>query len=145
MCYGVHLAMELEDKQRQQMLNQLHTQPDGSTTIVCLCGSASQKADFESAECREELAGKIVFSLNIFSSSDGVKLSDSQIQLITRLHYQKMDLAHEILIVLKPDPTGTKSLEQRLGIHTKQERDYAVKHRKLVNYYDPHNWAAKGV
>lgn len=132
-------------KQRQNMLNQLHTQPDGSTTIVCLCGSAVQKADFESAECHEELAGKIVFSLNIFSSSGGITPSDSQIRLITRPHYQKMDLAHEILVILKPDPTGTKSLEQRLGTHTKQERDYAVKHGKLVNYYDPHKWAAKGI
>lgn len=112
-------------------------QSDGSTTIVCLCGSASQKADFEAAEYLEELAGKIVLTLNIYSKSDSIKLSDQQVQLITKLHYQKMDMAHEILVILKSDPTGTADRETRIGSHARNERDYAAANGKVVNYFDP--------
>lgn len=113
----------------------LHKQPDGSTTIVCLCGSASQKSDFEKAEEREELAGKIVLTLNIYSKSTGITLTDDDIALMTAIHYQKIDMAHEILVILKPDPSGTLSQEKRLGDHARDERDYASGNGKKVEYF----------
>ncbi|MBV5327781.1 MAG: hypothetical protein JZU65_09110 [Chlorobium sp.] len=111
-------------------------QADGSTTIVCLCGSASQKVDFEAAEYREELAGKIVLTLNIFSTSNGIKLTDKQLELITDLHYAKIQMAHEVLVVLKPDPIGTLKYNDRIGFHTNREIGYALGKDKVVNYFD---------
>ena len=112
-------------------------QPDGKTTIVCLCGSSKQKADFEAAEYREELAGKIVLTLNIYSQSTGIVINDPHLRLITALHYQKIDMAHEVLIILKPDDTGKALFDDRMGKSTLQGRDYAVQQGKIVNYFDP--------
>lgn len=111
-------------------------QADGSTTIVCLCGSSSQKTDFETAEYLEELAGKIVLTLNIFSNSDGIGLSEEEIELITDLHYDKIKMAHEVLIILKPDPTGTQKYEKRIGTATSREIGYALGKDKVVKYFD---------
>lgn len=116
---------------------QLCIQPDGSTTIVCLCGSASQKADFEAAGYRETIAGKIVLPLIIYSTSDGIPLSTEQKQLIKALHYHKIEMAHEILVILKPDPTGTKTPEERIGGDTREELKVALEKGKVVNYFDP--------
>ena len=115
----------------------LHEQPDGTTTIVCLCGSASQKPDFEAAGYRETMAGKIVLPLIIYSTSEGIPLSAEHKLLIVALHYQKIDMAHEILVILKPDPTETKTRDERIGGDTQKERDAALTAGKVVNYFDP--------
>ncbi|MBV5328401.1 MAG: hypothetical protein JZU65_12340 [Chlorobium sp.] len=117
-------------------LNGKDLQADGSTTIVCLCGSSSQKADFEAAEYREVLAGKIVLTLNIFSSSDEIDLSDLELELITDLHFDKIKMAHEILVILKPDPTGRLKYDKRVGASTCIEIGYALGKDKIVNYFD---------
>jgi len=113
------------------------TQIDGSTTIVCLCGSASQKIDFEAAGYRETMAGKIVLPLIVYSTSDGISLTSEQKMLLGVLHYQKMDMAHEILAILKPDPTGKLKPKKRLGDGARNELKYAKEHNKTINYYDP--------
>jgi hypothetical protein len=97
-------------------------------TIVCLCGSSRFKAAFAEAAAAEALAGRIVLSLGIFSSADGIELSAEQIELQHSLHRRRIELADEVLVV---NPGGY------VGESTRAEIAFARAQGKPVRWLGP--------
>ena len=75
-------------------------------TIVCLCGSTRFFDTFSKLNLEETLAGKIVLPIasdrisenQIFESLNAVDLENLK-QKLAQLHFHKIDLADEILVV----------------------------------------------
>lgn len=93
--------------------------------IVTLCRSSKYKDEFEKVQLDLTLQGNIVLSLPIFSQNDGLVLSDEQLNMLSEMHKQKIDIADEIFVV---NPNGY------IGNSTKQEIEYAISINKPVNY-----------
>ena len=93
--------------------------------VVTLCGSSKYKDEFEKVQLNLTLQGNIVLSLPIFSQNDGLVLSDEQLNMLSEMHKQKIDIADEIFVV---NPNGY------IGNSTKQEIEYAISTNKPVNY-----------
>lgn len=93
--------------------------------VVILCGSSKYKDEFEKVQLDLTLQGNIVLSLPIFSQNDGLVLSDEQLNMLSEMHKQKIDMADEIFVV---NPNGY------IGNSTKQEIKYAIFINKPVNY-----------
>lgn len=93
--------------------------------VVTLCGSSKYKDEFEKVQLNLTLQGNIVLSLPIFSQNDGLVLSDEQLNMLSEMHKQKIDMADEIFVV---NPNGY------IGNSTKQEIEYAISTNKPVNY-----------
>ncbi len=93
--------------------------------IVCLCGSTRFKKEFEQATLDESLAGNIVLSVACFTHHDNIELpTDAKLELDI-LHFYKIDLADEVLIV---NPNGY------IGDSTRNEIEYAVENKKQIRY-----------
>lgn len=93
--------------------------------VITLCGSSKYKDEFEKVQLDLTLQGNIVLSLPIFSQNDGLVLSDEQLNMLSEMHKQKIDMADEIFVV---NPNGY------IGNSTKQEIEYAISTNKPVNY-----------
>lgn len=93
--------------------------------IVCLCGSTKFKEQFEEANKRETLAGKIVLSVGFFAHREPEPI-DAQVKIaLDKLHFRKIDLADEILVI---DVGGY------IGDSTYREIVYANAQSKPVRY-----------
>lgn len=93
--------------------------------VITLCGSSKYKDEFEKVQLDLTLHGNIVLSLPIFSQNDGLVLSDEQLNMLSEMHKQKIDMADEIFVV---NPNSY------IGNSTKQEIEYAISTNKPVNY-----------
>ena len=101
-------------------------------TIVCLCGSTRFSQAFHDANLRETLAGKIVLSIGcdmrsdteVFASYSEEALKTIKAQLDV-LHYQKINMADEVLIL---DVGGY------IGESTMREMYYAQACGKRIRY-----------
>lgn len=93
--------------------------------VITLCGSSKYRDEFEKVQLDLTLQGNIVLSLPIFSQNDGLVLSDEQLNMLSEMHKQKIDIADEIFVV---NPNGY------IGNSTKQEIEYAISINKPVNY-----------
>jgi hypothetical protein len=99
-------------------------------TIVCLCGSTRFLDAFREANLRETLAGKIVLSIGCDLRSDNELWPDDRVRekmkiMLDELHKRKIDLADEVLIL---------NVGGYIGPSTQSERDYAIKHGKVVRF-----------
>ncbi len=78
-------------------------------TIVCLCGSSRFRTAFEQASMAEALAGRIVVGPGLYGHDDypaGAKavtndgdMANAVKQQLDRLHFEKIRLADEILVL----------------------------------------------
>lgn len=93
--------------------------------VVTLCGSSKYRDEFEKVQLDLTLQGNIVLSLPIFSQNDGLVLSNEQLNMLSEMHKQKINMADEIFVV---NPNGY------IGNSTKQEIEYAISINKPVNY-----------
>ena len=105
-------------------------------TIVCLCGSTRFVKEFNDANLRETLKGKIVLSIGCNLRSDQEifgHLSEGDVALIKdrldELHKRKIDLADEVLIL---------NVGGYIGSSTRSELDYAIEHGKTIRYWEGH-------
>jgi dienelactone hydrolase len=114
--------MEPEDTTRSV---ESETIPD----TVCLCGSTRFKKEFEEANRKLTLQGKIVLAPGLFGHS-GDKFTDKQKELLDKLHLRKIDLASKVYII--SDHTGY------YGESTKREITYAEQHSKKIIYLNVH-------
>jgi len=105
-------------------------------TIVCLCGSTRFYHEFQAANFRETMAGKIVLSVGFFAGSpgemkqehgEGVGISPAEKALLDELHKRKIDLADEILVL---------NVGRYIGDSTRSEIAYAIEHGKPVRYLE---------
>lgn len=108
-------------------------------TVVCLCGSTRFRTAFDAAAQREGLAGRIVLSVACFGHSgdlppeaceDGhpVKMA------LDQLHFRKIDMADEILIV---------NVGGYIGSSTRREIDYARRSGKGIRFLGPRELEAE--
>jgi hypothetical protein len=106
-------------------------------TIVCLCGSTRFYDVFAKLNLEETLAGKIVLSIasnrktedEIFATMNASELEQVK-QKLEKLHYQKIDLADEILVV---------NVGGYAGESTTREILYASETKKNVRWLEPEN------
>jgi hypothetical protein len=106
-------------------------------TIVCLCGSTRFYDVFSKLNLEETLAGKIVLSIasdrqteqSIFDAMNEIELEQTK-QKLGLLHFQKIDLANEILVV---------NVDGYVGESTAREILYARETKKIVRWLEPEN------
>lgn len=106
-------------------------------TIVCLCGSTRFYDVFSKLNLEETLAGKIVLSIasdrqteqRIFDAMNETELEQVK-QKLDFLHYQKIDLADEILVV---------NVNGYVGESTTREILYARENHKSIRWLEPEN------
>lgn len=103
--------------------------------VVCLCGSSKYPQEHMAIMMRETLAGKIVIPMGLYGhadfplgakavTNDGDEATEVK-QMLDRLHYAKIDLADEILVV---------NVGGYYGSSTAREIAYAQKTGKEVRY-----------
>ncbi len=104
-------------------------------TIVCLCGSTRFFDVFSKLNLEETLAGKIVLSIasdrktedEIFAGLTSAELEQVK-QKLGLLHFQKINLADEILVV---------NVGGYVGESTTREILYASETKKIVRWLEP--------
>jgi hypothetical protein len=103
-----------------------HTKPK----VVTLCGSTKFKKQFQEAEAKLTLKGRIVLSLGFFEQSDNIEVTEEQVKLFEWLHYHKIDMSDEIFVV---------NVNGYIGESTKKEIEYAIHNGKKVTYLESLN------
>lgn len=112
-----------------------HLTPEEIPTVVCLCGSTRFPDAFELANMHESMKGNLVISVGLFGHGDkpiGAKFLTSdgneataEKKLLDKLHYRKIDLADEILVI---------NVGGYIGSSTKREIAYARAGDKPIRY-----------
>lgn len=100
--------------------------------VVCLCGSTRFRDEFTEANRHETMAGKIVLAPGVFGHS-GDPLTDGDKARLDRLHFEKINMADEVLVI---NPGGY------IGESTRREIQYAEAIRVPVIY--THNGKDEG-
>lgn len=106
-----------------------------SPRIVCLCGSTRFWREFQEASLRETLAGNIVLSIGAARCADDDDKSfggyipvdefDEKKKELDELHFRKIDLADEVLVL---------NVGGYIGESTANEIRYAESIGKMVRY-----------
>ncbi len=101
-------------------------------TVVCLCGSTRFYKQFQEANLRETLAGKIVLTVGGFmhnpDAHGGHEITDEQKVTLDELHLRKIDLADEILVI---------NVDGYVGESTTREIHHAHETGKKVRWLQP--------
>jgi hypothetical protein len=95
--------------------------------VVTLCGSTKFKNAFIEANATETMAGKIVLSVGGFDHAEGIVLTQSQRQMLGKLHEHKIDMSDEILVL---------NVGGYIGESTKHEIEYARQFGKNVRFLE---------
>lgn len=95
--------------------------------IICLCGSTKFKEAFLKANKEETLKGNVVLSVGCFPHSDGDEITLEQKILLDRLHFAKIYLADEILVL---------NVNGYIGESTGNEIQYAKSHNKKIRFLE---------
>lgn len=103
--------------------------------IVCLCGSTRFWPTFQEASLQETLAGRIVLSVGAAIKSDAEHFGHLPAaeraaikQVLDELHLHKIALADECLVL---------NVGGYVGESTRRELAYAVKHGKVIRWWEP--------
>ena len=106
--------------------------------IVCLCGSTRFWREFQEASLRETLAGNIVLSIGAARSADSDDKSfggyvpvaeyDAVKQKLDQLHFRKIEMADEVLIL---------NVGGYVGQSTANELAHAIRLSKVVRFLEP--------
>lgn len=103
--------------------------------IVCLCGSTRFGEAFRRAQKGETLAGRIVLSIGCHDICDEeLGLTKVQKAALDELHFRKIELADEVLIL---------NVGGYIGASTGNELGYARALGKPVRFLEPERPAAK--
>lgn len=96
-------------------------------TIVCLCGSTKFKEAFEKAIFEESCKGNIVLSVACFTHAEKIQLTSEQKETFDKLHFSKVELADEILVI---------NVGGYIGSSTQNEINLATKLSKTIRYLE---------
>jgi hypothetical protein len=120
----------LTDNKRRVLL----AAPSDFPTIVCLCGSTRFWREFQEWGLKETLAGKIVLSIGAASGTDDEhfgNLPREEYEAVKadldQLHFRKIDLADEVLIINKGG---------YIGESTMNELNYARDTGKIIRFLE---------
>jgi hypothetical protein len=103
----------------------------GRPKIVCLCGSTRFHKEFVKANYDETMAGSIVLSVGFYPHASGeihgeeIGATPAQKQALDDLHFRKIELADEILVL---------NVGGYIGLSTGREIYHALTQGKLVRY-----------
>lgn len=83
-------------------------------TIVCICGSGRFVEAWHAATRREGLAGKIVLGLAVMVGADEEPIAHGtpEKEALDELHFRKIDLADEILVLDVDGYTGESTMAE---------------------------------
>ena len=95
--------------------------------IITLCGSTRFKSEFEEKVREITLRGDIALSLGYFSKADGLEVSDEQLKTLKRVHFAKIELADEVLIM---------NIGGYIGDGTAEEIEYATGLGKTIVFLE---------
>lgn len=98
----------------------------GGFKVVTLCGSTRFKTEFIETQKKLTLEGVIVISVGLFGHS-GDTISDSQKQMLDRMHFAKIEMADEIFVI---------NVGGYIGSSTKNEIAYAKSLGKKISYLE---------
>ena len=106
---------------------------DETIETVTLCGSSKFKEQFDQANQRLTLLGKIVIPMGVYGHllSDAEKkekFTDEVKEKLDQLHYRKIDLSDSIYVI---------NLDGYIGESTRKEIEYATNTGKRVQYLEP--------
>ena len=95
---------------------------------MTLCGSSTQKEDWEHWQKKFALDGNVVLAINIYLGLENKNYNEENDtkQLLKELHRQKIRMADKVVFICKPDNT--------LGKHTTEELEYAKELGKPISY-----------
>lgn len=93
--------------------------------IITLCGSTRFKKDFESVRKICLSQGMIVFSPEVFSHADNLKLALEEIESLRQLHMRKIELCNFVMVINSEEYVGEDTLKEIL---------HAYKHNIPVFY-----------
>ena len=102
-------------------------------TIVCLCGSTRFYQQFQEANFRETMAGKIVLSVGFYPHSteqahgEHIGITPEQKEVLDVLHLEKVKMADEVLIL---------NVGGYIGPSTARELAYALELGKSVRFLE---------
>lgn len=96
-------------------------------TIVCLCGSGRFRQEFEDAEFRETLAGKIVLTIGCNTKDIARDIDWQHVKpMLDELHFRKIEMADEVFII---------NPGHYIGQSTRRELDHAIALGKTIRYW----------
>ncbi len=90
--------------------------------VVCLCGSTKFKEEFLLHSKLETLAGNIVLSVGFFGHADNEKLDMKTKIKLDIMHFAKIDMADEILVINVDDYIGESTLREIYYAKSKDKR-----------------------
>lgn len=93
--------------------------------VICLCGSSKFRYLMHRVALDETLAGNVILQPEFFNQKEAKQLVDSSRFLLVDLHFRKIEMADEILVV---NPQGY------IGENTAAEITHAEAHGKTVRY-----------
>ena len=98
-------------------------------TIVCLCGSTRFYDEYVEANRLETLKGNIVLSCGVFGHTihSQYPSSEQNKEELNVLHYDKIELADEILVI---------NVDGYIGESTAKEIIFAEQSGKTIRYFD---------
>jgi len=105
-------------------------------TIVCLCGSTRFYPTFQKANFQETMAGRIVLSVGFYPHAQDdahggdLGVTPEQKVALDRLHFRKIDLADEVLVL---------NVDGYVGDSTRNEIRYAREQGKRLRWWDESN------
>ncbi len=101
-------------------------------TVVCLCGSTRFMDTFNEAGWIETLAGCIVLSVGVSKhlppDHGGESLGPQVVEMLDELHWRKIDLADEVLVL---------NVGGYIGHSTRREIQYAERVGVKIRYLEP--------
>lgn len=95
--------------------------------IVCLCGSTRFKAAYLSANFDETMKGNIVLSVGFYANADNIRITEKQKIALDKLHFEKIKLADEILVL---------NVGGYIGYSTGNEIIFARRRNKVIKYLE---------
>jgi len=109
----------------------LVSHPGPKPTIVCLCGSTKFHREMHEVALKETLEGRIVLIVGSNDKSDDeLNLTIEQRKRLEALHFHKIDMAEEILVV---------NVGGYIGESTSKEIIYANSMGKNIRFYNLEN------
>ena len=101
----------------------------GRYKVITLCGSTRFKDEFIETQKRLSLQGNIVISVGLFGhSGDKEVWQDGVKEMLDDMHKRKIDMADSIYVI---------NVGGYIGSSTHSEIEYAIAHRKTVEYLEP--------
>ena len=98
-------------------------------TVICLCGSTKFKQEFIRANFEETMAGNIILTVGFYghADSDVYIPTEKEKKDLDELHFRKIDLADEIMVL---------NVGGYIGESTRNEINYAKSLGKPIGYLE---------